>query len=88
MKKIINTPDTLMMEMCNGIVMAHPELELIKKYKIIKKKDINTDKVTLISGGGSGHEPAMLVLLEKECWTSRFVEKYLPLLLKYKFTRL
>jgi dihydroxyacetone kinase len=58
MKKIINTPDTLMMEMCNGIVMAHPELELIKKYKIIKKKDINTDKVTLISGGGSGHEPA------------------------------
>lgn len=58
MKKIINTPDTLMMEMCNGIVMAHPELEFIKKYKIIKKKEINTDKVTLISGGGSGHEPA------------------------------
>lgn len=47
-----------MMEMCNGIVMAHPELEFIKKYKIIKKKEINTDKVTLISGGGSGHEPA------------------------------
>lgn len=58
MKKIINTPDTLMMEMCNGIVMAHPELELIKKYKIIKKKKMNDQKVTLISGGGSGHEPA------------------------------
>ena len=58
MKKIINTPETLMMEMCNGIVMAHPELELIKKYKVIKKKKMNDQKVTLISGGGSGHEPA------------------------------
>ncbi|GEK91901.1 dihydroxyacetone kinase subunit DhaK [Alkalibacterium kapii] len=58
MKKIINTPDTLMMEMINGIVLAHPELELINKYKVIKKKKMNDEKVTLISGGGSGHEPA------------------------------
>ena len=58
MKKIINTPETFVPEMCNGIAMAHPELEFIQKYKIIKKKDINQDKVSLISGGGSGHEPA------------------------------
>jgi dihydroxyacetone kinase len=64
-KKIINKPETLMMEMCNGIVMAHPELELLRKYKVIKKKELNEDKVTLISGGGSGHEPAHAGLVGK-----------------------
>lgn len=58
MKKIMNKPETLVREMCNGLVMAHPSLEFNSKYKIIKKKEINKEKVTLISGGGSGHEPA------------------------------
>ncbi|MCC8029715.1 MAG: dihydroxyacetone kinase subunit DhaK [Lachnospiraceae bacterium] len=58
MKKIINKPETVVIEMCNGIAMAHPEVEFIQKYRIIKKKDINKNKVSLISGGGSGHEPA------------------------------
>ena len=58
MKKLINSPETVVMEMCNGIVLAHPELEFVRKYKIIKKKNINKNKVSLISGGGSGHEPA------------------------------
>lgn len=58
MKKIINKPETLVREMCSGLVLAHPELEFISKYKIVKKRELNTDKVTLISGGGSGHEPA------------------------------
>ncbi|HDR7355014.1 dihydroxyacetone kinase subunit DhaK [Bacillus wiedmannii] len=65
MKKIINKPETLVMEMCNGMVMAHPELELLKKYKVIKKKEMNKNKVTLISGGGSGHEPAHAGLVGK-----------------------
>lgn len=58
MQKIINRPETVVMEMCNGIANAHPDLEFIQKYKIIKKKDINKNKVSLVSGGGSGHEPA------------------------------
>ncbi|MCR8660235.1 dihydroxyacetone kinase subunit DhaK [Paenibacillus endoradicis] len=58
MKKIMNQPETLVREMCNGIVLAHPHLAFNSKYKIISKKQINTNKVTLISGGGSGHEPA------------------------------
>ncbi|MBG9582885.1 hypothetical protein ABE42_27595 [Bacillus thuringiensis] len=65
MKKIINKPEILVMEMCNGMVMAHPELELLKKYKVIKKKEMNENKVTLISGGGSGHEPAHAGLVGK-----------------------
>ena len=58
MKKIINSPDNVVVELCRGIVLAHPELDFIEKYKVIKKKEVNTDKVSLISGGGSGHEPA------------------------------
>ncbi|MEX3747675.1 dihydroxyacetone kinase subunit DhaK [Lysinibacillus xylanilyticus] len=65
MKKIMNQPETLVMEMCNGMVMAHPELELLKIYKVIKKKEMNENKVTLISGGGSGHEPAHAGLVGK-----------------------
>jgi dihydroxyacetone kinase len=58
MKKIINKPETFVKELCNGIVSAHPEFKFVEKYKIISKKDINKNKVSLISGGGSGHEPA------------------------------
>lgn len=58
MKKIINKPEDLVIEMGYGLALAHPELEFLKKDKIIKKKQINEGKVSLISGGGSGHEPA------------------------------
>ncbi|MDD3140151.1 MAG: dihydroxyacetone kinase subunit DhaK [Lachnospiraceae bacterium] len=58
MKKIINKPENIVLEMCNGIVLAHPELKFNSKYKVIIKKNINRNKVSLISGGGSGHEPA------------------------------
>lgn len=59
MKKIINKVEDVVIEMCEGIVKAHPnQLAFSKKYKIIKRKEINKQKVTLISGGGSGHEPA------------------------------
>lgn len=58
MKKIMNKAENLVLEMANGIVSANPELELLPQYKVIKKKTINSEKVSLISGGGCGHEPA------------------------------
>lgn len=58
MKKIINRPEQVVTEMCQGMALAHPELEFSKKYRFITRKNLNKDKVTLISGGGSGHEPA------------------------------
>lgn len=57
-KKIINAPETVVLEMCNGIASAHPEIVLNEKFKILRKKEINKNKVSIISGGGSGHEPA------------------------------
>lgn len=58
MKKLINKPTEVVQEMCRGLVLANPGLALDTKYKIIHKKEIDRQKVTLISGGGSGHEPA------------------------------
>ncbi|MFR3036834.1 MAG: dihydroxyacetone kinase subunit DhaK, partial [Blautia hydrogenotrophica] len=58
MKKIINRPEDVVLEMCSGIAHANPDVVWNPKYKIIRKKSLNPGKVTLISGGGSGHEPA------------------------------
>ncbi len=58
MKKIINSTDSFVIEMCHGMAKAHPELEFVEQYKVVKKAEIDTTKVSLISGGGSGHEPA------------------------------
>lgn len=58
MKKIINCPEDIVKEMCHGMVLAHPELSWNERYNFITRKEKNVEKVTLISGGGSGHEPA------------------------------
>ncbi|MEG0751102.1 MAG: dihydroxyacetone kinase subunit DhaK [Oscillospiraceae bacterium] len=59
MKKIINKVENVEVEMIRGMCKAYP--------KIVKKLDVGTivvrttkkeGKVALISGGGSGHEPA------------------------------
>ena len=58
MKKIINNPNTFVREMCYGLLSTNPTLDFDSKFKIVKRRKINPNKVTLISGGGSGHEPA------------------------------
>lgn len=59
MKKIMNTPENMVQEMCTGMVLAHGDkLRYNKKSKLLIRKELNKNKVTLISGGGSGHEPA------------------------------
>jgi dihydroxyacetone kinase-like protein len=58
-KKILNKPGEEVREMLEGLVMAFPELiELDPKYNNIYRKCKKKDKVAIITGGGSGHEPA------------------------------
>nr|WP_174506541.1 dihydroxyacetone kinase subunit DhaK [Acinetobacter sp. Marseille-Q1620] len=57
MKKLINGAENIVTEMCKGFVLAHPELAFNESYKIISRKEKHQN-VALISGGGSGHEPA------------------------------
>jgi dihydroxyacetone kinase-like protein len=59
MKKIINNPHNVVKDMLQGLVAAHPELRILPETQVVVRKDVPVpNKVGLISGGGSGHEPA------------------------------
>lgn len=60
MKKIINAPEAVVAEMLEGMVAAHPEyLRKVEGYNCLVRADAPVaGKVGIISGGGSGHEPA------------------------------
>lgn len=59
MKKIINDPNEVVQDMIQGIVGAYPnDFKNIPGTTAITRKEIKTNKVGLVSGGGSGHEPA------------------------------
>ncbi|PPE05273.1 dihydroxyacetone kinase subunit DhaK [Williamsoniiplasma lucivorax] len=59
MKKFINKIDDIVIEMIEGLVLANPNiLKHTPNSKFVTRKEINKEKVALISGGGSGHEPA------------------------------
>lgn len=58
MKKIINRPENVLEEMVSGIVRSSEDkLERLKDSYVIKQRHLN-DQVSLVSGGGSGHEPS------------------------------
>lgn len=59
MKKIINNPNDVVSEMLEGLAKAHPSLVYAgRDVEVISRKDKKQGKVGLVSGGGSGHEPA------------------------------
>ncbi|MGY0394090.1 MULTISPECIES: dihydroxyacetone kinase subunit DhaK [unclassified Fusobacterium] len=59
MKKMINKPENIVNEMVAGMVKAYPNsLETVNDMPIIVRKEKKNNKVALISGGGSGHEPS------------------------------
>ncbi len=60
MKKIINDPHDVVPEMVNGMTRSYPQyIEKIAGTEAVVRadKDSMKDKVGIISGGGSGHEP-------------------------------
>jgi dihydroxyacetone kinase-like protein len=58
MKKFLNQVDTLLDESLSGFAKAHSDIiQLNSQPHFIKRLQTNSNKVALISGGGSGHEP-------------------------------
>src|SRR5215469_5906882 len=61
MKKFINRPEDVVEEMLQGLVVLHPGSARLSGHKVIVRAvaghDLN-QQVAVISGGGSGHEPA------------------------------
>ncbi|SIS65859.1 dihydroxyacetone kinase subunit DhaK [Salimicrobium flavidum] len=60
MKKVINQADDVVEEMLEGFRMAHPGyVRALEGTTVLLRNDAPVSgKVALISGGGSGHEPA------------------------------
>ena len=71
MKKFINDPEHLVSELLEGLALAFPDKIRLVSNSIVARRDLkSSEKVRLITLGGSGHEPGLAALLAKACWTS------------------
>jgi dihydroxyacetone kinase-like protein len=57
MKKLINSPETVVPDALAGMAAAHPGLTVDTERRFVRRAAPAAGKVALISGGGSGHEP-------------------------------
>ncbi|WP_010531839.1 dihydroxyacetone kinase subunit DhaK [Lentibacillus jeotgali] len=63
MKKLINNPNNVVEEMVEGYATAHPDYirQLPEnKRSLVTARETKQDKVGILIGGGSGHEPAFM----------------------------
>jgi len=61
MKKFINRPENAVEEMLEGLAVLSPGLVRLAGHKVLVRADadrIRDKQVAILSGGGSGHEPA------------------------------
>ena len=59
--KFLNDPGSAVTEMLEGFVQSHPGVKLLDGFpdvKVVVRSHVDKHKVALVSGGGSGHEPA------------------------------
>jgi len=65
MKKFVNDPKQYVPEMLHGIALANPDtITYVPEYNLIMRKDApRDDKVSIVQGSGSGHEPAHVMVV-------------------------
>ncbi len=60
MKKFINAPEDLTKELLEGLVLSNPDtVELVEGNLVVNKNLAKADRVTIVTLGGTGHEPAI-----------------------------
>jgi dihydroxyacetone kinase-like protein len=66
-KKFVNDPRNFVAEMLQGVALANPDtLKYVPEYNLIMRADApRDDKVSVIQGSGSGHEPAHVMVVGK-----------------------
>ena len=59
MKKIINDPSNFVEESIDGLIKSHPDIYTIAKdnNRVVTRAKKSTNKVGIVTGGGSGHLP-------------------------------
>lgn len=61
MKKIINDPKNMLSEMMEGYLGVYGDhVKQVENYTSLIRRDLEPDKVGILVGGGSGHEPLFL----------------------------
>ncbi len=67
MKKFVNDPKQFVPEMLRGLALANPDtLTYVPEYNLIMRTDApREDKVSVMQGSGSGHEPAHVMIVGK-----------------------
>lgn len=65
MKKFVNDPKQFVPEMLKGIALANPDtVTYVPEYNLIMRADAPShDKVSIVQGSGSGHEPAHVMVV-------------------------
>jgi dihydroxyacetone kinase-like protein len=65
MKKFVNDPKTFVPDMLTGLALANPgTLRYVPEYNLIMRADApRHDKVSILQGSGSGHEPAHVMVV-------------------------
>lgn len=65
MKKLMNDPKKFVSEMLKGVALANSKtLKYIPEYNLIMRADgPNDNKVSILQGSGSGHEPAHAMIV-------------------------
>ncbi len=65
MKKFVNDPKQFVPEMLEGLALANPDtLRYRPEYNLIMRSDApREDKVSIVQGSGSGHEPAHVMIV-------------------------
>ncbi|MCB5274776.1 PEP-dependent dihydroxyacetone kinase, dihydroxyacetone-binding subunit DhaK [Arthrobacter sp. SO5] len=67
MKKFLNDPKQFVPEMLEGLALANPDtLKYVPEYNLIMRADgPDQNKVSIVQGSGSGHEPAHVMIVGK-----------------------
>jgi dihydroxyacetone kinase-like protein len=67
MKKFVNDPKHFVPEMLEGLALANPDtLRYVPEYNLIMRADgPDQNKVSIVQGSGSGHEPAHAMIVGK-----------------------
>ncbi|MCQ1949692.1 MULTISPECIES: dihydroxyacetone kinase subunit DhaK [Arthrobacter] len=65
MKKFVNDPQQFVPDMLEGLALANPDtLKYVPEYNLIMRADgPDQEKVSIVQGSGSGHEPAHVMIV-------------------------
>ena len=68
-KKLINDPERVVDEALEALVRTNPGVQAVVNHRVIVRSDLENvkDKVAIICGGGSGHEPAFAGYVGQGC---------------------